>query len=92
MLTVGTVTFRAVYLNDDGEPVNPEEASETVPQGSSTSDPAVSPSVHTEKTVPAPEPEEQPPPMAQPIVDQDQQSDGEAADDDDLSAFFDSLK
>ena len=101
LLTVGTVTFRAVYL--DGSTVGHVGGLESDP------DP-VPDAMQSEETVPVPEATieaPQPPqpasdtPMAEPVGNADEAANGDDAagadedaedEDDDLSAFFDSLK
>lgn len=95
LLTVGTVTFRAVYL--DGSTVSNMDPLDTEP---------VPDAMQMEETVPAPEPTAPttetvedaetiesalpPPPPEAPMADPI--GTDNADDDDDLSAFFDSLK
>ncbi|MCA9176497.1 MAG: FHA domain-containing protein [Planctomycetales bacterium] len=87
LLTVGTVTFRAVYLSGDGQSESVEPARETTGPADRETIPAPQ-DLSAEATIPAPTPDgEALPPMASPVHD-DQDDD----DDDDLSAFFDSLK
>lgn len=84
LLTVGTVTFRAIYLADDGSAIRGEGAQAVLP-------------INNEETVPAPAPaqpnptESDPtPPMATPVPTED--ANATIDEDDDLSSFFDSLK